>query len=516
MSTRNRSTRAARGRVVVVGAATASDELPQAVVHADNLFDAVGEVTVSSSAEPVSAVVVPAPLVRGSARMAAEAFRRIDPSVRLILLVSSPDEPDARDGLADGFDEVVASPLSAAVVSRIVGGGEQPPAAAEPGPQLEPAPLLEPPTVPDPAPPPRPGGPPEISEHGRPRPGGPPEKSEHGRPRPGGPPEISEHGRSQPVEAPDAPVGHGVETIISPGMSDLIDAMEPGVPDADAEPQGSLGDTDLVEAILTDPAGLRALALRLMIEQTHWSDLALTDRPPPGYSTASAEVRFGKRCFGALSSRQARERQLRPWAAWLARWLALDHGYREYRTLAFQDELTGAGNRRFYEVFMKKIIRHAARQRRTLTVLVFDIDDFKRYNDEFGHDAGDEVLRETVRLLNSVIRAGDRVCRIGGDEFVVIFADPEGPREPDSNPPETVEEIAGRFQDQICQMKFPKLGLDAPGTLSISGGLATYPWDGADPESLLRHADQLALQSKQKGKNVITLGPGAQRLSRGT
>ena len=61
-------------------------------------------------------------------------------------------------------------------------------------------------------------------------------------------------------------------------MSDLIEAMEPGAPDADAQAQGPLGDTDLVEAILTDPAGLRALALRLMIEQTHWSDLALTER----------------------------------------------------------------------------------------------------------------------------------------------------------------------------------------------------------------------------------------------
>ncbi len=62
-------------------------------------------------------------------------------------------------------------------------------------------------------------------------------------------------------------------------------------------------------------------------------------------------------------------------------------------------------------------------------------------------------------------------------------------------------------------MTFPKLGLDAPGTLSISGGLATYPWDGADPASLLRHADQLALQSKKKGKNVITMGPGARGIS---
>jgi diguanylate cyclase (GGDEF)-like protein len=152
--------------------------------------------------------------------------------------------------------------------------------------------------------------------------------------------------------------------------------------------------------------------------------------------------------------------------------------------------------------------------------MVFDIDNFKSYNDNFGHEAGDEVLRETVLLLNSVIRQGDRVCRIGGDEFAVVFADPEGPRKPDLRGagamPESVEAIAKRFQDQICKMRFPKLGEQAPGPLSISAGLATFPWDGSDPVALLRHADQLALESKRRGKNAITLGPGAIRACRST
>ncbi|MHC4768895.1 MAG: sensor domain-containing diguanylate cyclase, partial [Planctomycetota bacterium] len=332
MSPGNRPTRAARGRVVVVGDPTIHDPMPQTVVHAANLFDAVGEVTVASSAEPVSAVVVPAPLVRGTARVAAEAFRRIDPAVRLILLAESSDEPEVRDGLDGGFDEVVAAPLSAVTVSRIVGGVEALPVTQSAGPAAAPA------TPPNDA-----------------------------VPAPETPPSVNR--------------AETVDTVVAPGVAEIIDAMEPDGdgPDA-ADTQGPLGDTDLVEAILTEPCGLRDLALRLMIEQTGWSDLTLADEPPPGHSTASAEVRFGKRGFGALSSRQARARQLRPWAAWLARWLALDRGYRDFRTMAFQDELTGAWNRRFYEVFMKKIIRTATRQRRTLTVLVFDIDDFKRYN----------------------------------------------------------------------------------------------------------------------------------------
>jgi diguanylate cyclase (GGDEF)-like protein len=120
------------------------------------------------------------------------------------------------------------------------------------------------------------------------------------------------------------------------------------------------------------------------------------------------------------------------------------------------------------------------------------------------------ILTETVRLLQSEIRDCDRVCRIGGDEFAVIFADLEGPREVGSTHPATVENIARRFQLQICEMKFPKLGIDAPGTLSISGGLASFPWDSTDARGLLHHADQLSLMSKRKGKNALTFGPGAE------
>ncbi len=415
--------RARHGRVVLVGEAGADGSgkvSGRALVHADNLFDAVGEVTVSTASNPVEAIVVSSDAVRRSASVTVEAFRRIDPSVRLILLAASRDEAAAMRGDSNGFDDVLVAPLSQSELARVLDSGNG---------------------------------------------------------------------------APDAGAVRGVVEV--PRRK----------PESQAKGE-TLGDTDLVEAILNDAQGAQDLAMELMRQQAGWSDLALGVDRPEGEGVAAVEVRFGERSFGVLSSSEARAPQLRPWAEWLGRWLALDRGYRDYRRLAFQDDLTGAWNRRFYGVFMKRTLREAARSRRAVTVLVFDIDDFKRYNDEFGHEAGDEILRETVRLLNSVIRAGDRVCRMGGDEFAVVFA-PQGPREVGSNPPEAVEKIATRFQDQICKMKFPKLGLDAPGTLSVSGGLATYPWDGTDAESLLRHADRLALQSKKKGKNVITLGRGA-------
>jgi diguanylate cyclase (GGDEF)-like protein len=178
------------------------------------------------------------------------------------------------------------------------------------------------------------------------------------------------------------------------------------------------------------------------------------------------------------------------------------------------DDLTGAFNRRYFDRFMAAALAQAKRDRHALTLMVFDLDDFKSYNDRWGHPAGDDILRETVRLLRSVIRPSDRVCRIGGDEFAVVFYEPTGPRDPGSRPPDDPHRIAQRFQQQIREHRFPKLGGCAPGSLTVSAGIATYPWDGRTPAELVLRADQLALESKRAGKNAITMGPLAEGASR--
>lgn len=200
--------------------------------------------------------------------------------------------------------------------------------------------------------------------------------------------------------------------------------------------------------------------------------------------------------------------------AWLSAWIKLDAQHRELRHAAFTDPLTGAWNRRYFDRFMEAAIEQAKRARRSLTLMVFDIDDFKKYNDAYGHAAGDDILIETVRLLTSVIRPSDRVCRVGGDEFAVIFYEPQGPRQPDSAPPDSVYAIATRFQKQICNHRFPKLSQEAAGTLTISGGLATFPWDGHDAATLLDRADQLSMESKKQGKNALTFGRAADKVCR--
>ncbi|TVQ30619.1 MAG: GGDEF domain-containing protein [Phycisphaeraceae bacterium] len=227
---------------------------------------------------------------------------------------------------------------------------------------------------------------------------------------------------------------------------------------------------------------------------------------------ARATIHRGGRTFGWLESCALEEAALENLARVMAGWLTLADQQSRLRDAAFKDHLTGAWNRRYFDKALPLILERARNRRNDIALMVFDIDDFKIYNDRFGHSAGDEILLETVRMLQSVIRPSDRVCRIGGDEFAVIFNDPDGPRVPSTRKHLSVSDIARRFQRQICDHRFPKLGAQAPGALTISGGLATYPWDASDSEGLLERADQLALESKRQGKNLITFGPGAERL----
>lgn len=228
-----------------------------------------------------------------------------------------------------------------------------------------------------------------------------------------------------------------------------------------------------------------------------------------GLDEQGAAIVWGGTVVGTLVGEGLRPEQLAPHTAELAPWVAIRDQMKRLRLAAYSDPLTGAWNRRYFDQFLGAALQIAKDQRHSVTVLVFDIDDFKQFNDRFGHQAGDDILRETVRLLRSVIRPTDRVCRIGGDEFAVIFNEPEGPRDPASRHPKTIFQIAARFQQQVREATFPKLTAEAPTTLRISGGLATYPWDGLTACELVAKADERAMEGKRQGKNVIMLGPGA-------
>lgn len=278
------------------------------------------------------------------------------------------------------------------------------------------------------------------------------------------------------------------------------------------------GDARMVELLLQgqefDAEALAMIRERLRDPQAEFVPHGqASEVATAAFSGAQCPVAFGQgegsATYGLLRSARGSLADVTAQAAWLAGWLRLRDQQAQLREAAFTDPLTGAWNRRYFDRFMANALDHARSHRHFLTVFVFDLDNFKKYNDQFGHEAGDEILRQTVQLLRSVVRPTDRVCRLGGDEFVVIFDEPEGSRQEGSRHPTSVAELAKRFQRQLAAHRFPQLSQVPPGSLTISGGLATFPWDGSTADALLQSADRLLIQSKRQGKNVIELGgPG--------
>lgn len=265
-------------------------------------------------------------------------------------------------------------------------------------------------------------------------------------------------------------------------------------------------DAKLVRAILAG-RDIRAAALEQLRHRTGLPSLALEAQPSPGACEAVTHRghTLGYLCV-AESSLPAS--QLKVHALWLSHWLALAEQQKQLREAAFTDALTGAWNRRYFDRYLDSCLSRAAKLRQPVTVLLFDVDDFKRFNDSHGHAVGDEILCATVRLLKTCIRPSDRVCRIGGDEFAVVFYEPDGPREVGSSQPTSIFDIARRFQQRVQTEEFSMLGPKSPGPLAISGGLATFPWDGRTPSELLEAADRLLIESKNAGKNAIRYGSG--------
>lgn len=224
---------------------------------------------------------------------------------------------------------------------------------------------------------------------------------------------------------------------------------------------------------------------------------------PSGAAEPIGEVRVGARDDGPYTSDHLRE--VHHYASLAGGLLSAAHQQQTWRQMAMTDDLTGLRNRRYLERFVSELLPRAARERFRVTLLIFDIDDFKHYNDEYGHAAGDEILREAGRLFQACCRRNDVVCRYAGDEFAVVFWDAEGPRQPGSQHPSDVLELVGRFRMTLREHEFLRLGKEAKGLITVSGGLATYPWDASSADELIERADAALLAAKRAGKNRILL-----------
>jgi diguanylate cyclase (GGDEF)-like protein len=151
--------------------------------------------------------------------------------------------------------------------------------------------------------------------------------------------------------------------------------------------------------------------------------------------------------------------------------------------LSQRDALTGLANRRVLEQRLSyEIARHRRHQRR-FCVVAMDLDGFKQVNDRFGHQAGDEVLREVARALERSVREQDTVVRIGGDEFCILA--------PESGPQEA-ERLAARVRWAVAG------AVEGLESLSASAGYAIYPDDGQHADELLARADESAIASKRR------------------
>jgi diguanylate cyclase (GGDEF)-like protein/PAS domain S-box-containing protein len=163
------------------------------------------------------------------------------------------------------------------------------------------------------------------------------------------------------------------------------------------------------------------------------------------------------------------------------------------RDQSIRDPLTGLFNRRFMEESLDRELQRAARKNHPLTVLFVDLDHFKRFNDTFGHDAGDLVLRSIADLFRKFFRADDVVCRYGGEEFGIIL-------------PESAAEHAA-LRANTLRAEVSKLELEyknhSLGTVTLSIGVATFPMHGATSEELLKVADQCLYRAKAGGRDLV-------------
>lgn len=158
------------------------------------------------------------------------------------------------------------------------------------------------------------------------------------------------------------------------------------------------------------------------------------------------------------------------------------------------DPLTDIYNRRFLNGFLMKELERSRRLDRHFSIVISDIDDFKRINDSYGHLAGDFALKSLAGLLMGTVRKLDVVGRYGGDEFMLILPDTDG---------ETARAIVSRLMGKMEAMKIP-VSKKARIAIAASFGIACYPEDGTSIDDLLVTADSRLYQAKSHGKNRIS------------
>lgn len=172
----------------------------------------------------------------------------------------------------------------------------------------------------------------------------------------------------------------------------------------------------------------------------------------------------------------------------------LRHSVTQTIELAVTDGLTGLHNRRYLDSHLKMLFTRAQARGKSLSVCITDIDRFKQVNDTYGHDAGDEVLKEFAMRVRSTVRGADLACRYGGEEFVVVMPDTAA---------DVAAVIAERLRGIIESKPFVLKGAGVSLDITASMGIATAGRGFDTPEQLLKQADLALYQAKRDGRNRV-------------
>ena len=166
----------------------------------------------------------------------------------------------------------------------------------------------------------------------------------------------------------------------------------------------------------------------------------------------------------------------------------------EAKDKANTDSLTGLNNRHYLQHMAQTLVDKAVRDNTPISVFLYDIDNFKHYNDANGHDAGDKLLVDLSDLVRSVSRKNAIIIRYGGEEFLVVLP---------GIPKEEASIYAERFREKVALHPFAHGDNQPLGCISISGGIASFPIDGQTIFKVIQRADMALYQAKAKGKNCV-------------
>jgi diguanylate cyclase (GGDEF)-like protein len=164
--------------------------------------------------------------------------------------------------------------------------------------------------------------------------------------------------------------------------------------------------------------------------------------------------------------------------------------------LSTTDEMTQIPNFRVFKQRLAEEHQRAVRFGRSYSILFFDLDHFKQYNDRNGHPAGDQLLRDFAQLLKKQSRETDLVARYGGEEFVVLATE---------TPVPNCMAFAERVRSSVASHPFENADKQPLGRVSVSVGVAAFPLHGSTPEEVLKAADEAVYASKKAGRDRVTL-----------